>query len=395
MSDEHTASPDELRSRRTAEGGGTTPPAEADEFAGIEPYRPRRSPILAAAVILISGYLLFHLRHDLAYALRSRTPTTVGDVRAYFREAARIPDNGYVTMRAIPDRASAIMLDVKGQDEFVPFMRVGGTGGRLLLAQRRGLRPLGDVYDDVYAGRLMRLADVSYAPTVRAHYAGRVTATRFFRVDEVRGLLARRGGGGGGGGEALRDVAGDAVPLGDPARLVGVDVTYRGDYDLTMPRDRFPAEADARNVLDRLGVEVKEASETATLRHLVVHMEDPRRDAVIGELTALDSRVQVLLRKRNFSVPWGGLAVSGDGLVVPAAKDHAATTVPWDAVTAVTTIERLTIPTDAFVLVEGERPQDLWYVPVFALCFVLFVIWNLLALWATRGRVATRRPQLV
>ena len=391
MSDEPTASPGDRRPRLAAEGGGTPPPGDADEFAGIEPYRPRRSPILAIAVILISGYLLFHLRYDLAYALRSRTPTTVSDVRAFFRQTQSISDNGYVTMRAVPDRASAIMLDVKGKDEFVPFMRVGGTGGRLLLAQRRGLRPLGDVYDDVYAGRLMRLRDVSYATTVRDYYAKKVTATRFFRIDDVKAVLARRGT-----GEAvvLRDVAGDEIKLGDPARMVGVDVTYRGDYDLTLPRERFPAEADARAVLDRLGIEVKEGSETATERRFVVRIEDRRRDAVIGELSALDSRVQVLLRQRSFSVPWGGLSLSGDGLALPATKGHAATTVPWDAVTAVTTIERLTIPADAFVLVEGERPQDLWYVPVFALCFVLFVIWNVLALRAARGGTAARKPQL-
>jgi hypothetical protein len=355
-----------------------------DEFAGLEPYRPRRSPLLAAAVILISGYLLFHLRHDLTYALRGRTPAQVTDVRGYFRDPARIPDNSFVAMRAVPDRAHAVMLDIKGKDEFMPFMRVMGTDGRLLLAQRRGLRPLGEIYDDVYAGRLMRLADVSYAPTVRDYYAKKVTATRFFHLDEVRAALGARAAG---RPVTLRDAGGDAVPMSDAGRLMGVDVSYRGDYELGLPRERFPAEADARAALDRLGVEVKEAAESGTELRFVVHIDDARRDKVIAELGALDPRIEVKLRKRSFTVPWGGLQALPEGLLVPATATSAATTLPWDAITAVTTVEPLTIPPDAFVLVEGERPQDLWYVPVFALCFVIFVVWNLLAL-----RSALRRP---
>ncbi|HEY3357199.1 MAG TPA: hypothetical protein VGQ83_28375, partial [Polyangia bacterium] len=270
-------------------------PADAaggdDEFAGIEPYRPRRSPLLAAAVILISGYLLFHLRHDIAYALRSRTPTVVTDVRGYFRDPAKIPADSYVSMRAVPDRANAVMLDIKGKDEFMPFMRVLGTDGRLLLAQRRGLRAIGDVYEDLYVGRLMRLSSVNYAATVREHYAKKVTATRFFRVDDVRQALA--GARASARGSTLRDVGGDEVSLADPGRLMGVDVSYRGDYELMLPRERFPAEEDARAVLDRLGAQVKEAAETGTERRFVVHIDDARRDQVIAELTALDPRVEV------------------------------------------------------------------------------------------------------
>jgi hypothetical protein len=378
MPDEDRRTPDS-QPKLTAVENTSGPRAEAtseaspseDEFAGLEPYRPRRSPILALAVILISGYLLVHLRYDLAYALRSRRPVSVSDVRSYFRDPASIPDNAYVSVRGIPDRASAIMLDVKGKDEFVPFMRVLGTDSHLVLAQRRGLRPVGDVYDDVYTGRLMRLRDISYAPTVREHYAKKVTATRFFRVEDVREAIAHPPGEG--RGARLRDAAGDEVAL-DPARVMGVDVRYRGEYALTLPRDRFPTEADARAALDRIGVEFLSARETKNERQITV-------------------RIEVQLRRQTFRVSWQSLAATADGLGLPAGPEATVVTVPWDNINAVSTVEPLAIPADAFVLIEGERPQDLWYVPLFSLCFGLFVIWNLLALRAARVGRAARAEQ--
>jgi hypothetical protein len=352
-----------------------------DEFAGIEPYRPRRSPILAAAVILISGYLLFHLRYDLAYALRSRTPNVIADVRSYFRAPATIKDHTYVSVRAVPDRATAVMLDAKGKDEFIPFERVMGTGSRLLVAQRRGLRPVGDVYDDVYAGRLMRLRDVSYADTVRDHYAKRAAATQFFKVADVCARLGQVP-------TRLPALSGDEVALA-AERVIGFDVTFRGDYVVTLPRERFPNEADGRGTLEQLGAEVKEFAETKTELKFVARVADDRRDPLMEQLRKLDGRSDVQLRRAGFQAPWGRLAAGGEGLLLPAAPGHA----PCDWATSFKTVEKLNIPADAFVLVEGERPQDLWYVPVFGVLLLLFIGWNALALVAAiRGRSRAPAP---
>ncbi len=111
MSDEKPTTPSPPRELDLVAATLPDAPEGEDEFAGIEPYRPRRSPILAAAVILISGYLLFHLRHDLAYSLRSRAPNAIADVRATFRGGTTFQDDTYVSARAVPDRATAVMLD--------------------------------------------------------------------------------------------------------------------------------------------------------------------------------------------------------------------------------------------------------------------------------------------
>jgi len=101
------------------------------------------------------------------------------------------------------------------------------------------------------------------------------------------------------------------------------------------------------------------------------------------ELRRLDARSQVQLRKGSYEVPWGRLAAGGEGLLLPGPPGHA----PCAAATSFKTVEKLQIPAEAFVLVEGERPQDLWYVPVFGVLLLLFIGWNALALVAAiRGR---------
>ncbi len=256
-----------------------------------------------------------------------------------------------------------------------------GTGSHLLLAQRRGLRPLGDVYDDVYAGRLMRLRDVSYADTVRDYYAKKVAATQFFPTKDVCARLGQVP-------TKVVAVSGDEVPF-DAARPIGVDVTFRGDYVVTLPRERFPNEADGRGTLEQQGAEVKEAAETKTELKFVVHVPDERRDAVMEHLRKLDVRSDVQLRKAGYQVPWGQLAAGDGSLRLPAAPGSA----PCSWATSFKTFDQLQIPPGAFVLVEGERPQDLWYVPVFAVLLLLFIAWNALALVAAiRGRSRTAAP---
>jgi hypothetical protein len=111
------------------------------------------------------------------------------------------------------------------------------------------------------------------------------------------------------------------------------------------------------------------------------------------QLRKLDARSDVQLRKASHHTPWGRLAAGGDGLLLPGAPGRA----PCDWATSFTTVEKLRLPAEAFVLVEGERPQDLWYVPVFAVLLLLFIGWNALALVAAirgcaRAPAATPTP---
>jgi hypothetical protein len=107
------------------------------------------------------------------------------------------------------------------------------------------------------------------------------------------------------------------------------------------------------------------------------------------QLRKLDVRCDVQLRKATYQAPWGQLSAGDGNLRLPAAPGQ----VPCAWATSFKTLDQLQIPPSAFVLVEGERPQDLWYVPVFAVLLVLFIIWNALALVAAiRGRSRNPAP---
>ena len=99
---------------------------------------PRRSPLLAAAVLLLSGLVLFHLRHDILYAFSSRTAADLGDARAL----ANLKDNSYAKVRGQPDRRNALFLEPRVA--FHPLRGVTATPRDLGL----DFRPLEVATDD-------------------------------------------------------------------------------------------------------------------------------------------------------------------------------------------------------------------------------------------------------
>src|SRR5262245_57771973 len=94
-----------------------TPPPENgapgdDDFAGIPDQAPRRSPVLAAVVIALAGAVLWHLRADLVYAFRSRTPVALGDAR---KLTGALADNTYVELSGQPDRRNSLFIEPRGE----------------------------------------------------------------------------------------------------------------------------------------------------------------------------------------------------------------------------------------------------------------------------------------
>src|SRR5687768_11743366 len=101
---------DSAKTNPAPEGAGA-----ADEFAHIP--RPRvRHPIVGAAGAALAFFLVFHVRHDLRYALSSGDPAELGSARAAFASGRGVADfeNRYVRIAGTPDRESALELDTKG-----------------------------------------------------------------------------------------------------------------------------------------------------------------------------------------------------------------------------------------------------------------------------------------
>src|SRR5205823_13730 len=102
-----------------------------DEFAGLKPRSPRRSPVVALAVLGLGGLLLYHLRDDLAYALSAKTPEELTAARAL---DASVPASGRLAaVTGQPDYRDALIFEPKGDRYRRAFFPLLGTGARLLV----------------------------------------------------------------------------------------------------------------------------------------------------------------------------------------------------------------------------------------------------------------------
>src|SRR4051794_10512972 len=71
-----------------------------DEFAHVPSPRTRH-PVLAVAAAALAFFLVFHVRHELRYALSSSEPLELGEARVTFSPRTSVTglDNRYVRVR--------------------------------------------------------------------------------------------------------------------------------------------------------------------------------------------------------------------------------------------------------------------------------------------------------
>src|SRR5690349_3294230 len=99
---------------------GSGDSGQVDEFAGIEPAPPRRSPVLALVIIGLALMSTVHLRHDLRYAMSSRTPVPLTELRS----AGQSYEGRYVTVEGVPDRRNALYVETRGDKTRETFFRL-------------------------------------------------------------------------------------------------------------------------------------------------------------------------------------------------------------------------------------------------------------------------------
>ena len=100
-----------------------------DEFAHI-PHSRGRHPVVAVAGALLAFFLVFHIRHDLRYALSSGEPLDLGRASAVFGHSQAVSglENRYVRVAGLPrsgERAADRHQGVVGLQPALP-----GSGDR-------------------------------------------------------------------------------------------------------------------------------------------------------------------------------------------------------------------------------------------------------------------------
>jgi hypothetical protein len=395
---QETAAPDAA----AIEPGAPVPPDAIDsELIRLPAPRPRRSPILAAAVIGLGGLLLYRLHGDIGYALRPTTPVDLGQARAAAAGLAAA-EGSYVMVRGMPDYRNAVALEAKGERSRGQIFRLLGTGSRLLVstgnpAERPRQEPL-------FSGRLRRFDDLPHAATLRGFYEREARTLRALDLQRLRALPA------GALPTPLRmqDRAGEDVQLDSGDELL-IGVAFPQDVRVLLPKSKFPSEPDARQEVRRLGLPAGPGVETRDDYGYVLRLpEDGKeREAAVARIDAQGLIFQG--RVETYRAPLSKVAVAPEGLVLPGPKelrqptvyapaapgasgaeepghlvpvaDEGRTLLPWARLRAVEISEPVAVAADAFVILEQETPQSVrWTLAVFGL-LVLSIAFNLWYLW--------------
>jgi hypothetical protein len=374
-----------------------------DEFAHIP--RPRtRHPLLAVAAAALAFYLVFHVRHELRYALSTGEALDVGEARVTFSPRTTMTglDNRYVRVRGTPDRESGLEVDTKGSWTFSQFFRVLGTGDHLFVHRRESPLPAARAEDDVFEGRLVRFGELPFEDAVRAYFSAHVVASHYFALEDLRAaLVAARGG-----ALALKDRAGDPVTLA-AVDLLSLEVRRADEVRVGLPRERFVDGAAARAEIERRGgtivvdkglvrVDAPGAAAGGALSFgdgpppierwtFVARFEGPGREAALSALGELDRRVEIRDARELVRAHVSELAVADDALVV--SLDGAAPRrLSWTTLAAARTLATVRPADDAYLLVEDDHPRDHLPTLFLALAVAVFGVVNLGALARQKGR---------
>jgi hypothetical protein len=336
------------------------PPGNDDELAALPRARRPKSPIVALAVIALAVVIVWHLRHDLVFAFAGRTPTDLGDARALQSSGALLEDNRYVTVSGQAERRYALFVEPRGERERQTIFRLLGAGTRLFVraADTTGRT---DHLAERWSGRLRRFDAVPWAQSLRDYYGKQTEVTRYLALDGLKAALS-------GGGTALVDRMGAPVAVAPETPLV-VDVAWPGELKVYLSKDKLPSLADARHELERWKLDPGPGEELKDEFVFVVPLPEARKNEIVNLLS--DKELVFQPRHERYATTRGALSLDGDTLVVGKLAR-----VPWAQVTAVGVPAPVVIGGDAFILVEGERPSELWWVPLLCLLLVTFAAFN-------------------
>lgn len=428
-------------------GAPIAPDAIDPELIKLSVPLPRRHPLVAVAVLLVGALLLYRMRADLSYALKSSEPSELGEAAAALKSGKLAEAAGsYVRVSGLPDRRNALAFDPKGSRLRTQVFRILGTGGaasKLLVASPG----VADRFaDNHFSGRLRRFDEVYFAEAV-TDYFKQTQALRAIDLERLKALPA---------GPlpqplSIVDRSGEPLQVGQSSKEqeLLIDVLFADDLRVLLSKDKFPSEPDARREIDRVGLPHGPGIETKDGFGYVLRLppQGIKRQQVLAQIDALG--IWLWHRIETYRVPLAALSVTPAGLVLPgpdalaqpvryqltagaapatpeptgapapanpsgadsATKDAAAptaTTAPvppagagagaaalaqlvpqkeqttvllWEQVQAVQVSEPLTVPADAWLILDGESPRAvLWTLPVsgLLLLFMAFNIWYLL-----------------
>lgn len=369
--------------------------SEVDEFADIPPPRTRH-PALAVAAALLALFLVAKMRRDLTFFLSSPQAADLGDARALMaieRGPAVLAEgvNRVVRLRGTPDRESALQVDTKGSWTFTELFRLMGTQSRVFVHRRENPLPGFRAEADTFQGRLVRFADLPFEEAIRGYFANHVSATHFFKADDLRRLVAQRSSVS--ATLSPRDLAGDAVTLG-PNDLLAFELVHPGEVEVGLPAARFANPELARSALVGRGAQVLRAGRTIPDRQTwIVAVTPETRDKLMNDLAAIDYQSDLRDVRETVKARVADLGVEGQTLTVRGGEGgQGEKTRPLVGLDTIRTLATVQIPPDAYLIVEAETPRDHLSDVAVAVVLIAFASVNLVGLARSLSAARRSRP---
>ena len=381
--------------------------AEAEEFARLAKPR-RRSPLIGLAVIAVGAVLLAKIAGDVRYALGPKTPVPLGEARALGLDSGKelpVGEGSFVEVRGAPDYRSALLFEPRGDSFRRAFYRMLGTRSRLWVRAEQTQTRHG--LTDRIVGRLSRFDSLPYADQVRQYYATQVKTTLLVDLPRFRAAVEERTKNPGAAaaaapGDPVGSLADDQLDdrIATGAQIAAgevVVVDFPEDVLVTMPREKFAVEEDARHEAERLGAPLGPVVESRAGFTYPVRVPAAERNAFLARLEEKD--LDFRGRRERFAVSQAGFRSDGQTLAIPSAAGQppiyeaqgsklvprppttdafgSHVDVPWAQVSQVQVVASVGVPPgSAWVVIEGEQPSDVRWAPLLAAGLVLFLLFN-------------------
>ena len=325
--------------------------------------RPKIGVITAAGLVFLCAFFVIRLNPDRRFAGAAGDPArvTVADVLG-----GNVALDKLVAIEAQPLMSQAIRSTTSKGSLGLRVVPTRGTGERLWLVVS------GDGWEvpapGTYVGRLRRLGDLPFAPSVAA-YSTEHPRPVFAAAAAVRaGFAANK----------VATVTGDQVTLADGDRVAFDLVDPSAAVLVCTLNERLPTAGAWKTALEQAGI----ATGAPQLGTDQVRFELSLPGAVATVTTKLEAAHLWAARvdpvTRHYETTWGALRGSAPtGFSV--GSGASGSTIPDTQLDLVGLYVARAIPGDAYAVLTNERPEDYWY--VLPVTIVLAAI-GLLFAWA-------------
>ena len=330
------------------------------ELIKLRRARPKVGILTAAGVVFLAFFFLLKLNPDRRFAWNDDTPApvTVSDIAK-----GSVDRDSFVSVQAEPLMAHAIRAQTAKNSVGLRVVPVRGSSNKVWLVLP------GDGWtqatEGAYAGRVRELADLPFAGVV-GDFLAKHPRPLFATAAAVRAGFASG---------KVATVAGDTITVSDHDRI-GFDVidpnaaVIVGTYN-----ERLPNLAAWTKALADAGITVTGPGRDDRER---AYFDVSLPGAVATTTTKLEAANLWAARvdpvTHHHETTWRAIKASG-----PAGITVGGLTIPDAQLDLIGMFVVRDIPSDAYVVILGERPQDYWYVLPVAIVVLLI---GLLFAWA-------------